>query len=248
MRTLLLVLLFLNVVFFAYVRFVGGAGEAPPAIDQGVSVPRLALVGETHLAVPRCQSLGPFAEQAAAERASAWLLTGQHVSRLRSVEVAGPTDYWVVITAPTVREATSIARRLRAAGVSDLKIMPPEAGATEATVSLGLFSDRAHAQRRVTELGRSDLNPVIIEQTHAVASWWLDVDLRPREPVPDPAEVGKAAGDITGLTVVACPASGPAPGPVPGPAPEAGRGDGPAPASNAPSEPLGAAKLHGAPA
>jgi len=247
-RTLFLVLLFVNLAFFAYVRFVGGAGEAPVAVDEGAPVARLALLGETRPAAPRCESLGPFAEQAAAERAAAWLLTGQHVSRLRSAEIPGPTDYWVAITTQTVREANAIARRLRAVGVTDLKIMPPEAGASETTVSLGIYSDRAHAQRRMTELGRYAVNSVIIEQPHAVASWWLDLDLRPGEPVPDPAAAAKAAGDLSGLAVVDCPASGSAPSPAPGPAPEAGRGDGPGPTPNAPSQSAGPAKLHAEPA
>ena len=248
MRTLFLVLLFLNLVLFAYVHFVGRPGDSAGAVDEGAAVPRLALVGETHLAEPRCQSVGPFPDQAAAERAAAWLLTGQHVARQRTVEAPGPTDYWVAIAAQTMRAATNIAQRLRAAGVTDLKIMPPEPGATQATVSLGIYSDRTHAERRVTELGRYAVNPVIVEQPHAVAAWWLDLDLRPGEAAPDPAAVAKAAGDLSGLTVLACPASAPAQGPVPGPAPEAGRGTGPAPVSNAPSASAGEAKLHAEPA
>jgi hypothetical protein len=234
-RTLFLVLLFLNVLFFAYVRFVGRSGEVLVPVDQGAAVPRLALIGEATSTAPRCQSLGPFAEQAAAERAAAWLGASQHVSRLRSAEVTGPTDYWVAIRAPSVGDATNIARRLRAAGVNDLKIMPPDAGATEATVSLGIYSDRERAERRIAELGRYAVNAAIVQQTHAVASWWLDLDLRPGEAAPDPAAVGKAAGDITGLAVAACPTSASAQAPVPAPAPEVGRSDRLAPASNAPS-------------
>jgi hypothetical protein len=248
MRTLLLVLLFLNLVFFAYTRLVGEAGDAPAAADEGPAVPRLLLVGEGGRAQPRCDSVGPFTDQAAAERAAAWLLAGQHVSRLRSTEAPGPTNYWVAITTKTLQDAAKIALRLRAAGVTDVEIMPPETGATQGTVSLGIYSERARAQRRIEGLARFAVKPVIVEQPRTVTSWWLDLDRRPREAALDPGVVAKAAEEPGTLTVVACPVSAPAPGPASGPTPEAGRGNGAPPGSNAPAVPAAAAKLEGEPA
>ena len=209
MRALLLTLLFINLAYFGYTRLGGDAGEAKEPADVGPPVPRLTLVGEGEQTPARCSTVGPFTTQAAAQRAAAWLLGSRYGSRLRSADAPGASSYWVAITTKTLQDATKIGLRLRAAGVTDLVIMPPEAGATDAIVSLGIYSERDHAEKRITDLRRYAVAPKVIEQPHTVTTWWLDVDIATGEAGPDVAGIAKSSGESGSLRTAACAAAAP---------------------------------------
>jgi hypothetical protein len=242
MRALLLVLLLANLTIFAYTRLNGDANAPVPGdADSTTPVPRLALVGEGAPSAARCATIGPFSTQAGAQRGAAWLLGAHHGSRLHSADAPGPSSYWVAIKTKTLQDATRIGLRLRAAGVTDLVITPPEAGGTEAIVSLGIFSDRDRADRRVLDLRRYAVTPVIIEQPHLVTTWWLDVQTASGESTPDVGALGKAAGEAGSLRAAACPAAAtPAPTTTGAPAATgdaAGQPNAPAPAAAAAKPP-----------
>lgn len=238
MRRVLLTLLFLNIAFFGYARFaaeqaaVPGGGEPSP-------IPRLALLSELKApSGPACLSVGPFAEHAIAEQAGSWLRGAHHVSRERSVEVDGPATYWVALTTKTLQQAAQISMRLKAAGVADVEVTPPGTNQTQATVSLGVYSERERAERRVTELRALGVNAPIVEQRHKVTQWWLDVPQRAGDPPLDPGALHKALPASAAAAIAPCPAPAGSP-----PAPPA------APAAPEPSSPGPApAKLPGAPA
>ena len=210
MRALLLTLLFLNLAYFGYTRLAGEANEPAGATESGPPVPRLALVGEGAPAPARCSTVGPFTTQVGAQRAATWL-TGAHLgTRLHAADAPGPASYWVAVTTKTLQDATKIGLRLRAAGVADLVIMPPEAGGTDAIVSLGIYSERERAEHRVTDLRRYAVLPAIIEQPHTVTTWWLDVQIAASEKSPDVNAIAQAAGEAGSLRMVSCPVT-PAP-------------------------------------
>ncbi len=231
MKGLLLTLLLLNLAYFGYTRLAGNAGEPAPATDSGAPVPRLALVGEAGPTPARCATVGPFATQLTAQRAATWLSAGHHGSRLHSADGPGPSSYWVAVTTKTLQDATKIGLRLRAAGVSDLVIMPPEVGATDAIVSLGIYSERDRAEHRVVDLRRYAVAPAIIEQPHTVTTWWLDVQTAAGEPPPDVNLLAKAGGEVGLLRMAQCPVA-PAPAAASAP-PTPTRGAAPAPATGA---------------
>jgi hypothetical protein len=210
-RSLFLGLLLANLVLFAYLRFAGDQDEASGGADSGPPIARLLRLGEPGSAGPRCTTIGPFGSQAGALRAAASLLAARHGSRQRSSDAAGPASYWVMIQTKTLQDATKIGLRLRAAGVTDLVITPPDAGATDAVVSLGVFSERDRAERRVQDLRRYAVTPVIVEQPHTVTSWWLDVDLAATDPTPNVATLARVAGESGALRAAACSAPAAAP-------------------------------------
>ena len=214
MKALLLTLLFLNLAYFGYTRLGGDAAESKEPADAGPAVPRLTLVGEGAPSPARCSTVGPFTTQAAAERAAAWLLGSRNGSRLRSADAPGPSSYWVAVTTKTLQDATKIGLRLRAAGVTDLVIMPPESGATDASVSLGIYSERDRAEKRIADLRRYAVAPKVIEQPHSITTWWLDVEIATGAASPEAAAIAKAAGESGSLRTAACAATPAAPAPV----------------------------------
>lgn len=204
MRALLLALLLLNLAYFGYTRLADTGADQAAAPEVSAPVPRLNLVGENVPLPPRCATIGPFSAQATAERAAAWLTAAHYGSHLRSADSPGAPSYWVTITTKTLQEATKIGLRLKAAGVTDVVTMPPEAGATDAAVSLGIYSERDRADKRLNDLRRYAVTPRIVEQPHSVTTWWLDVDVGTGAPLPDLPAVAKAGGDLNTLRLTDC--------------------------------------------
>jgi hypothetical protein len=211
-KALFLLLLLLNVIFFAWVRLVGSAAPAPP---ESNSVRRLELVNERTTAAgpagparPRCLSVGPYVEQAAAERAVSLVRAPQRDVNLRHTEAEGSVSYRVVVATATLQLANSTAIRLRAAGVGDLEVIPPQAGATEAAVALGVYADRERAQRRIDELRRYEVTPVLLEVPRSISSWWLDVTERAANPAFDAVSLMKLIAAPAGIAVTPCAAPG----------------------------------------
>jgi hypothetical protein len=220
-RAAFLVLLLLNLALLAYARLGGEASDAAGGADAGLPVAPLRRAADGN-AGPRCATLGPFATQAGAQRGAAALLSGRHGSRLHAADAPGAPSYWVVIPTKTMQDATKIGMRLRAAGVSDLVIMPPETNGTDAVVSLGIYSERERADRRVQDLKRYAVTPSIVDQPHTVTTWWLDVELTAGESTPDISALARSSGESGSLRAAACaqPAT-PAPAAAAAPAPPA---------------------------
>lgn len=211
MKQLVLALVFLNLAFYAWARLVGEPSRAPPPVDPGPPIPRLRLASELGAAAAtrRCTSVGPFADQAVAERAVLWLRGERREPRLRTTRKDAGTGFWVMLDTPTLQQAARVSLRLKAAGVADVDVMPPAADATRAVVSLGHYADRARAERRVTELRRYAVNPQVVEQARSVANWWVDVDLASAAPPLDVAAIERAAPGARGLVAETCPAVAP---------------------------------------
>jgi len=238
-RVAFLVLLLLNIAFLAYTRIAGESGE-PAGAEAGPSIAALKLAGEGRSG-PRCATLGPFLSQAGVQRAAASPLAAAYRPRVHSADAPGPSSYWVVISTKTLQDANKIGMRLRAAGVADLVIMPPEVNSTESFVSLGIYSDRERADRRVQDLKRYAVSPKIVEQPHTVTTWWMDLELGAGVATPDTALLAKASGESTSLRASTCAAPPATTLPVAAPAAET------PPAANPPAAAAAGAKLPGAP-
>jgi hypothetical protein len=216
MRRVLLALLILNLAFFGYARFAAEPAPPPGAAEPPAPIPRLALLSELKAPPgPACLSVGPFADHAVAAQAAGWLRGGHHLARERSVEVDGPATYWVALTTKTLQEAARISMRLKAAGVSDVEVTPPGANQTAATVSLGIYSERERAERRVSDLRRLGVDAAVVEQQHKVTQWWLDVPQRVGDPPLDPGALHQAVPAAAGAAVEPCPEPAPATSPPP---------------------------------
>ena len=206
MRLLQIALLLLNAVFFGYTQLIGPPA-ARPAADSATAIPPLVLLSESKRPpATSCRSIGPFLGDTA-RAASQWLAQAHFEARERSVETDGPASYHVVLTVPTLQRATRIAAQLKADDVTDVEVVPPSPGGTQATVSLGLYSDRAHAQARVAALKRHGVAASVVEQVRRASQKWLDLLVAVVEPPPDLAALKASVAAATGVTIVPCPAA-----------------------------------------
>ncbi|MFO0449121.1 MAG: hypothetical protein ACK52I_10770 [Pseudomonadota bacterium] len=206
MKALVLALLFANLAFLAYVHFVGLPAREAAVPPPGPPIPRLQLAAEVPaLGAGRCLSIGPFGAEADAQRALLWLRSSRLEPRLRSARREDGTAYWVSLETPTLQQATRVATRLRTAGVADVEVLPPAADAASAVVSLGLYSERERAERRLDELRAFAVAPTIAEQARAVVTWWIDVERPPGGRALDVKALVAAVPEARGSSVEDCP-------------------------------------------
>ncbi len=223
MRIALLVLLALNLAAAVWLLSGSPPPEAPPAqADPGV--PLLRLLGEQMdeaqgdsaemAAAPEpppvaeepsipggfvCTELGPFTSQSALRQASAELADAGRIVANRTGIERRTRGHWVHLAPAESREqALAIARELSASGVRDYYVVT--AGDSENTVSLGLFRDRANAERRQREIADLGYPALLSDRIEDQAVHWLTV----AHPGPGPLQgplTGLLAGDQTALPV-----------------------------------------------
>jgi hypothetical protein len=215
MRLLVLLLLFLNLSYFVWAEFIDDDDHGPPLPERSLEIPRLKLAAEataptTAGAAPargtRCVSVGPFKAQASAERAVLWLRAMRLEPRVRTTENDAGTAFWVSASTPTLQQAVSFGTRLRAQGVTDVEILPPTPGGTQAIVSLGIYTSRERAEQRVADLRKHQIVATITEQGHTVPVWWVDVDLASGGRPVDVAAMQANLGGSDALALGSCPA------------------------------------------
>jgi hypothetical protein len=227
---------FANIAVFAYFHWVAvPQATLPPAI-----LPHsLHLAGEASIAPtaaqPSCRSVGPLKDADVSRLAADWLKAAKRTAAERSLEVDGPPSFWVVTTRKTPTLAMRLVQQLKAAGVTDVELVPPDTGDGETRVSLGMYPDRPRAERRVLDLKGYSLGPAIVEQPRRVRQWWLDVEVSGDASAPDLAALVKAVPDAVGAGLGPCvislppgdaepanlPGSTPAPVPAAAPKPKA---------------------------
>ena len=202
MRNLLFALLFVNLAFFAWSRWVGRPPEAAAAKPMAATVPALELVKlpPAGAASPtRCRSLGPFTEPGALAAATDSMRSHGLQPRDRSVDSSVADGYWVYIGELTSAAQRSVLARLNAAGIHDAASMTqPE---QSDRVSVGFFSDQTHAVRRAEQVRALGFKPVLELHQRTVSVHWLDVDLRATEPDLQP----RLFQGVAGLQVTDCP-------------------------------------------
>lgn len=219
MRALALLLLLANVAFFAWWRWI--AEPLTPGVAPPPAAPPLVLAREAPpsaapapLAAARCVSIGPFYDLTEAARASTRLRELGFPPRQRVSEGPVWSGFWVALAGLEGRdEAEAVVERLRRFGVTDAYIMPgDEAGVT---VSLGLFSERARALRRLDEVRALGYAPTVAERQRMGTVYWIDADAGEGGALPDPALFEGEQGRITRLEMRPCDAAGEASRPVP---------------------------------
>lgn len=155
-----------------------GKTAAPPPAQAPVPVapPPPAAVAAAEPATPaQCFSVGPFADQAAANSAATRI--GSRITRGDPREVPGKTaqGYNVVLPPQADREAAqALAQRIGAAGFDDYLVV--NSGAQANGIALGRYRSREGAERRQAALRAAgfdaQLQPIGNE---GAAQWWLDV-------------------------------------------------------------------------
>jgi len=215
MRLAFALLLFANLAWYGWTHWISPSGE-PAATAAAADGRNLLLAREAApaqaaagAARPRdnCLSLGPFTDLTDAARASTLLRENELEPRQRAGEGVVWKGYWVTLGGvPDRAAASAIIERLRRAGVADAYAMPGDGG--DVTISLGLFSERQRALRRLDDAKAIGLEPRIVDRERTGTVYWIDVDVVPPAELPDAARLQGEVGRILRLEVKPCEAAG----------------------------------------
>jgi hypothetical protein len=211
MRILVALLLFANLAWYGWTHWVAPSREplatAAEAEGSGLLLAREAAPSSATAAVrPRdnCLSLGPFTDLTDAARASTLLRENDLRPRQRAGEGVVWKGYWVTLGGVPDRAAAGVViERLRRAGVADAYAMPGDG--RDVTISLGLFSERQRALRRLDDAKAIGLEPRIVDRERMGTVYWIDVDVVPPAELPDAARLQGEGGRILRLEVIPCP-------------------------------------------
>ena len=211
MKLALAVLLLANIAWYGWTHWVATpdepAAHAATAEGKGLVLAREAAPAKPQVRVDErpnhCLSLGPFTDLTDAARASALLRENKLLPRQRAGEGVVWKGYWVTLeNLPDRTAANAIIERLRRAGVGDAYAMPGDG--RDVTISLGLFSERQRALRRIDDAKAIGLEPRIVDREREGTVYWIDVDVVPPAVLPDAARLHGEGGRILRLEVTPC--------------------------------------------
>ncbi len=206
MRAVLLVLLLVNLAYFAWSHWLAPKDPALP-VSPAVSAPPLQLANES-VAVAAdgsCVTVGPFANAALAARARQTLTDAGYTSVPREEEERLLDGYWVYLEAPVTQAAERrLIERLNRGGINEAQVVG-EPGSRR--ISLGVFSDERRAFAQSERVARLQLLPQIEAREKSASTIWLDLTLKSGSP---PLEGQKFQAGDSELEFRPCPAaSGP---------------------------------------
>ncbi len=213
MRLAIALLLFANIAWYGWTHWIAEPDE-PVATAAAAQGPSLQLAREAAPARPparararnNCLSLGPFTDLTDAARASTLLRENKLQPRQRAGEGVVWKGFWVTLEGvPDRTTANAVIERLRRAGVGDAYAMPGDG--RDITISLGLFSERQRALRRLDDVKAIGLSPRIVDRERNGTVYWIDVDVVPPAVLPDAAQLQGEGGRILRLEVKPCDAA-----------------------------------------
>ena len=187
-RPLVLGLLLVNLLFFAWAEWIDV--PAPPAPSSIAGLPSLTLVKELppdrraalakkrslEAPAPVCVSVGPFDDAGIAAKAVALLQAKNFTPQQRAAQSPAIQRIWVYLDGFASDAAvTRVLHRLERGGIDDAEAMPAEAG--DRRVSRGLYSDRDRAQARARSARALGLAPRRGQRTVPGTIYWLDLTL-----------------------------------------------------------------------
>ena len=190
------------------------AGKSRKTSLQGSGVLTASSLGPSEDAA-QCLSLGPFEDEAGATRAVSALREKGFSPRSRLAPGLVSKGFWVYIgDLRTDRDVTQVLHTLEQSHVDDAKVMQDSPSSPDShRVSVGIFSDRDRADRRVTSVSKLGLTPQVAERKLPGTLTWVDFDVPPGSAPPSTPDLlsdGVAAGSSASSARVAvspCPAS-----------------------------------------
>jgi SPOR domain len=252
-------LLLANLVYFAWAHWIDT--PRPAALNDATArLPQLKLAEElppsrrpkaptapekTALTeAAACFSIGPFGDLANSAQAAA-LLKAKGFDPHQRAEASQTTDgYWVYVGGiKTQADADKALVTLERAGIRDALVMPETSDAGR-RLSLGLYSERARAERRAQAVQQTGLKAEVAERKIPGTIYWVDLS-----PLPGmstiPLQDLFAEGVRSRIAVQPCPAAMAKPAPATGTATTSSRpaAHEPTTASNPPAAVTAPAKL-----
>ena len=219
MRNAFFALLLVNLAYFAWAHWVD-VPKRPPVNEAIARLPRLKLLDEAPPSqAPQpgaektagnqpaaCFSVGPFGDLSNSALAAALLKSRGFDPKQRAEEGQMSDGYWVFIGGMKTQADTDHAlATLEHGGIRDALVMPetPDAGRR---VSLGLYSERARADRRAQAVRQTGLKAEVAERKLPGTLYW--VDLAPQSGVNTiPIQDLFAEGVSSRISVQPCPAA-----------------------------------------
>jgi len=203
-RAVLLVLLLVNLAFFAWAQWLAPKETTLP-VSPKVDAPQLQLATETRPAADRtgerCVTVGPFPTSELAVRARATLTDSGYSSVPREVQTRDVDGFWVFLEAPSTELGEKrLLDRLRRGGIADAQAVG-EGNARR--ISLGVFSEEARAFSQSERVAKLQLLPQIEAREKDTTSVWLDLELKSDAP---PLEGQKFKAGESELEFRPCPA------------------------------------------
>lgn len=220
MRTLFFVLLLCNLGYFAWAFWVD-VPVAPPVNEALAKLPALKLADEVPLSqrplaqaakpeVTACFSVGPFGDADNSARAMGILKQKGFEPKQRADQGQTQDGYWVFVNMKDQSEIDRALVTLEHGGIRDAIIMPvtPDVGGRR--LSLGVYTDRARAEKRAQLVQQTGLKGEVGERKLPATQYWLDMaPLTGTNSVP--MQDLFAEGVSSKITVQPCPASVSAP-------------------------------------
>ncbi len=215
MKLAFFLLLFANFAWYGWTHWIAPARE-PGTAAAAVATDNLQLAREATpgpavdaavRAPDNCLSLGPFTDLTDAARTATLLREGELEPRQRATDGVVWKGFWVTFGGVQDRTAANaVIERLRRAGVADAYAMPGDG--SDVTISLGLFSERQRALRRLDDAKAIGLEPRIVDRERTGTVYWIDVDVVPPKQLPDAARLQGEGGRILRLEVKPCSEAG----------------------------------------
>ena len=183
MRAALLLLLLVNLAFFAWAQWLAPE-EAPLPVSPKVDAPRLQLAHEAQPVASgngRCVTVGPFATNELAARARQTLSDSGYTSLPREVSTPVFEGYWVYLESPPTESGERrLLDRLKKGGITDAAAIGGFGAPRR--ISLGVFSDEARAATQSEKVARLGLLPQIEAREKPGTALWLDLTLKSDAP------------------------------------------------------------------
>lgn len=221
-RAAVYALVLFNLLYFGWAEWIDV--PAPPAPSVTAALPRLTLVSDLPpakraaldskmaLEAPpqQCVSVGPFDDPAVASEALAVLKAKSFTPQQRAVEMPAVRRFWVYLDAfRSDASEMRVLHRLESAGIDDAEAMPPAVGGRR--VSLGLYTDRDRAGRRMKAVQSMGFKPVMAERMLPGTVYWLDFTLPnalTAVPLKNVASL-EPGGNGSAISVQPCPSASP---------------------------------------
>jgi SPOR domain len=237
-RAAFFLLLFANLAFLAWAEWID-APQPAPTNEAYAKLPRLKLINElppeesrpsssnarkTALEVPpppaaSCISVGPFDDEATANRGASRLRDKGFTPRQRAEQGEVSKGFWVFIGGlKTDRDVSMVLRTLQQSHIDDAQVVP-DAGDLH-QVSVGLFSDRDRADHRAQSVQKLGLQPEVAERKLPATVFWMDVDVPAGTASPTAQDLTAAGSGDSHVSVVSCPGSATPSAPEPDPGPD----------------------------